>query len=80
MNCMLGSIELMCCRNIWQFSAFWMSKVSSTYPSHIFGGLVAVLMSLISYTSMNRLVTMGLMGNVCLLHVPVICGKCKYWY
>ena len=38
-NYMCGSMELMCCKNCWLCSAFWMTKVSSTYLSHSLGGL-----------------------------------------
>ena len=36
-NCMWGPMELLCCRNKWLYSAFWMTKVSSTYLSHTLG-------------------------------------------
>ena len=46
-NCMCGSMGLMCCKNCWLFSGFWMTKVLCTYLSHSFDGWVAVLMALV---------------------------------
>ena len=62
-NCMCGSMELMCCKNCWLCSAYWMTKVSFTYLCQRLGGLVAVLMALDSNCSINRLAMMGLMGE-----------------
>ena len=38
-NCMLGSCELMCCRNCWLCSASLMIRVSSTNLTHRLGGV-----------------------------------------
>ena len=45
-NCMCGSMELVYCKNCWLCSAFWITKVSSSYLSHILGGWGTVLMAL----------------------------------
>ena len=54
-NCMLGSMEMMCSKNCVLWSVFWMKKVSSTYLFHSLGRSVAVLMALVSNHSMKRL-------------------------
>ena len=67
-NCMCCSMQLRCCRNCCLCSAFWITKVSSTYLYHTLGGYVAVLMAYISNSSMKRLATMGLMGEPMVAH------------
>ena len=62
-NCMCGSMELLCCKNCCLCSAFWMTKVSSTYLSHSLGGWRTVLIASDSKSSMNRLTTTGLIGE-----------------
>ena len=41
-NCMQGSMELMCSRNWCLYSAFWVTKMSSTYLYHNLGGCSSV--------------------------------------
>ena len=41
----------------------WMTKVSSTYLTHNIHRWLAELMALVSNSSMNRLATVGLMGD-----------------
>ena len=62
-NCVLRSIELVWCRNCWLCSACWMTKVSLTYLSQSLGGMGAVLMALYSSPSVNKLATMGIIGE-----------------
>ena len=52
----VGPMELMC-------STFWMTKVLSIYISHNFDGYMAVLMALVSDSSMTRLATIEMMGD-----------------
>ena len=60
---MWGSMEVMCWRNCWLWSACWMTKVSSTYPSQSLGRFGAVLMALDLNSSMNWLAMRGLIGE-----------------
>ena len=64
-------MRLMFCKNCWLCSACWMTKVASACLSQSLGGLGAMLMALVSNSSMNRLVMMGLMGSPWLYHGPV---------
>ena len=69
LNCICGLMEFW--RNYLLCSACWMTKVSFTYLSHRLCGLGAVLMTLDSNSSMNRLAIRGLMGNPWLHCEPV---------
>ena len=61
-NFILGCMEFSCCRKLFLFSFLIIVKVSST-NLHIFGGVLNVLIALISRSSMNKLATTGLMGD-----------------
>ena len=63
MNYMGGSCEVMCCSNCWLCYASWMTKVSSTYLSHRWGGCGTVIRALTSNFSINRLGMRGLIGE-----------------
>ena len=62
-NSVCWSMELMLCRNWMLFYAFWVTKVSFTYLSHSLGGLMVELMTLVSNSSMNKLVNSGADGR-----------------
>ena len=66
-------MELMCCKKWWLGSAFWVTNVSSTYLNHILAGLVAVLMALVSNSPMDKVDTIGMMGDP--IAAPCSCSK-----
>ena len=76
-NWMCGSLLLMCSRN-YSFPAESMTtQVSSTYLFQILGGYWAVLMALVSKSSIKRLATMGLMVDP--IAAPWGCSKNLPW-
>ena len=62
-NFILGCMEFRFCRKLFLFSFLIMVKVSSTNLLHIFGGVMDVLIALISRSSMNKLATIRLIGD-----------------
>ena len=72
-----GSTMLMWFRKPCFLSASMTTKISSTYPFQTFGGHSAVLMALFSKSSMQRLATMGLMGDP--IAAPCNCSKNLPW-
>ena len=62
-NMMFGSIDFMCSRKLLLLAFLMMVKVSSTYIFHRTGGVGEVLMAWTSRSSINKLATMGLIGE-----------------
>ena len=71
---MWGSIQLMWCRNWMLCSAFWMTKVSSTYLSHYLGKWVAVLLAMVLKSSHKQVGHNGADGRFhgCPMHIFII--------
>ena len=63
LNCIHGSIELICSKNLSLSDALFTTNVSSAYFLHILKGCSVDLMTLISKSSMQRLATIGLVGD-----------------
>ena len=70
-NCICGSCELMCCNICWLCFASWMTKVSSTYLTHRWGGCRVELRDLTSNSSINGLEISGVIENPWQHHGPV---------
>ena len=70
---MLSSMELRCCRKLSLYHLWMMMKVSSTNLFQSVGGAGAVDSSLISRSSINKLATIGLMGDP--IATPFTCSK-----
>ena len=63
MNFILGWMEFRCCRKLFLFFFLIIVNVSSTNLLHILGCVEDVLIALVSRSSMNKLATIGLMGD-----------------
>ena len=71
MNWIWGSMEVICSRNWVLCSIFWLTKVLSTYLLHSLG-VRDVLTALISKSSMNRIATFGLKGDLMAFSVNLV--------
>ena len=70
LNVWVNGVDI--CRNQLLCSAFWMTKVSFTYPSQKLGGWAVELLALVINSYMNMLATMGQMGD--LMAAPFTCS------
>ena len=71
-NLMLGGIEFRCSRELFLLSFLMIVNVSPTNLSHKAGGVVDVLMAWTSRSSINKLATIGLMGEP--IAAPSVCS------
>ena len=62
-NFILRWMDFRCCMKLFLFFFLVIVNVSSTNLLHIFGGVQDVLIALISRSSMNKLATIGFMGD-----------------
>ena len=76
-NCIYGSIQFMCSRNLSLSDVFCTTNVPSTYLLHILGGCLAVFVVLISKSSMYMLAAVELIGDP--KAAPSSCSKNLPW-